>query len=186
MSPAVERYRLLQGGSGPADRAEVLWRIRTQWGETAAQKVRDRVEKATDQEAEHWLRRTAYFLDLPSMLDLGCSLPVRQLWIHDLLDLLIAEPRPDLDLLFLRFARFTPQDWRQSVHRSVPWLADLADPWRAIQHLQAQGWLLIDCDNPKQGSSLLRCVRPGRGILARWCSLGDANNPYGKGLDDRG
>lgn len=186
MSPAVERYRLLQGGSGPADRAEVLRRIRSRWGEIAAQTVGDRVREGTGQEAEHWLRRSAYFLDLPSMLDLGCGLPVRQLWIHDLLDLLIAERRPDLHLLFVRFARFAPQDWRQTVCSSVPWLADLADPWRAIQHLQAQGWLLIDCDSPKQGSSLLRCVRPGRGILARWYSLAGANNPYRKGLDDRG
>lgn len=186
MSPAEARFQLLQGGSGPADRAELLCRIRNRWGEAAAQETRERVENASDQESEHWLRRSAYFLDLASMLDLECSLPVRQLGIHDLLDFLTAEPRPILDLLFVRFARFTPQDWRQTVCSAVPWLADLPDPWSAIQHLQAQGWLLIGCDNRKQGFSLLRCVRPGRGILAKRYGLAGANGPHRKGLDDRG
>ena len=183
MSPAVERYRLLQGGSGPADRAEVLRRIRSRWGEIAAQTVGDRVREGTGQEAEHWLRRSAHFLDLPSMLDLGCRLPVRQLGIHDLLDLLTSDDCPVLDLIFVRFSGANPQDWRQA-ERAVPWLDDLPDPRRAIRHLSAQGWLLIGCGQQQQGFSLWRSVRRGRGILASRYHL--AGGAHRREFDDRG
>jgi hypothetical protein len=165
MSQAAARFRLLQGGSGAADRAEVLYRIRSRWGEAAAQKVRYRVEAATDQEAECWLRRSAYFLDLPSMLDLECRLPVSQLGIRDLLDLLAADARPFLDLVLVRFSALDPQGWHQAAG-AVPWLEDLPDPRRATRHLYAQGWLLIGCGQEEQGLALWQSVHRRRGILA--------------------
>ena len=138
MSPAEARFRLLQGGSGAADRAEVLFRIRSRWGEAAAQQARDRVEAATDQEAECWLRRSAYFLDLPSMLDLECRLPVSQLGIRDLLDLLAGDARPFSNLVLVRFSAFDPHDRHQAAC-VVPWLEDLPNPRQATRHLYAQG-----------------------------------------------
>jgi hypothetical protein len=164
MSPAAAQFRLLQGGSGAADRAEVLCRIRSRWGETAALQVRERVEAATDQEAECWLRRSTYFLDLPSMLDLECRLPVSQLGIRDLLDLLAADARPFSNLVLVRFSALSPQDWPQAAC-AVPWLEDLPNPRRATRHLYTQGWLLIGCDQREQGLALWQSVQRRRGIL---------------------
>lgn len=165
MSPAAAQFRLLQGGGGAANRAEVLSRIWSRWGETAAQQVRDRVEAATDQEAECWLRRSAYFLDLPSMLDLQCSLAVSQLGIRDLLDLLATDARPFSSVLLVRFSALDPHDWYQAAC-AVPWLEDIPNPRRATRHLYAQGWLLIGCDQQEQGLALWRSVRRRRGVLA--------------------
>jgi hypothetical protein len=164
MSPAAAQFRLLQGGSGAADRAEVLSRIRSRWGEAAAQQVRDRVEAATDQEAECWLRRSAYFLDLPSMLDMECRLSVSQLGIQDLLDLLAADARLISNLVLVRFSAPNPQDWPQAAC-AVPWLEDLPSPRRASRHLYTQGWLLIGCDQREQGLALWQSVQRRRGIL---------------------
>jgi hypothetical protein len=165
MSPAEAQFRLLQGGSGATDRSEVLYRIRSRWGEAAAQQVRGRVEAATDQEAECWLRRSAYFLDLPLMLDLECRLPVAQLGIRDLLDLLAADARRFSTLVLVRFSALDPRDWQQAAC-AVPWLEDLPGPRRATRHLYAQGWLLIGCDQQKQGLALWQSVHRRRGILA--------------------
>lgn len=184
MSPAAEaRFRLLQGGSATANRAEVLCRIQSRWGEAAAQEVRGRIETATDQEAECWHRRSAYFLDLPSMLDLECRLPVSQLGIRDLLGLLAADARPFPDLVLVRFSALDPQDWRQAACAAVPWLEDLPNPRRASQHLYAQGWLLIGCGQQEQGLALWQSVRRRRGILANRYDL--AGGSHRRGLDDR-
>jgi hypothetical protein len=183
MSPAEARFRLLQGGSGEADRAAVLYRIRSRWGEAAAQQVRGRVEAATDQEAECWLRRSAHFLDLPSMLDLECRLPVSQLGIRDLLDLLAADAcRFPANLVLVRFSARDPQDWHQAAC-AVPWLEDLPNPRRATRHLYAQGWLLIGCNQQEQGLALWQSVHRRRGILAnRYDLVGGAQR---RGLDGK-
>ena len=177
MSPAEARFRLLQGGGGAADRAEVLSRFRSRWGEAAAQQVRGRVESATDQEAECWLRRSAYFLDFRALLDLECRLPVSQLGIRDLLDLLAADALPFSNLVLVRFSAPDPQDWHQAAC-AVPWLEDLPDPRRAIRHLYAQGWLLIGCDQQEQGLALWQSVHRRRGILAGRYDLAGASSRH--------
>ena len=183
MSTAEARFRLLQGGSGAGDRAEVLSRIRSRWGEAAARQVRHRVEAATDQEAECGLRRSAYFLDLPSMLDLECRLPLSQLGIRDLLDLLAADARPISNLVLVRFSALDPQDWPQAAC-AVPWLEDLPNPKRATRHLYTQGWLLIGCDQHEQALALWQSVHRRRGILANRYEL--AGGSYRKGFDGKG
>jgi len=164
VSPADARFRLLQGGSAGSERAEVLRRIRERWGEAAVEEVRPRVETGTDQEAEAWLRRSAYYLDLPSMLDLDRALPVTVLRIQDLLNLLTEAERPALVLILLTCAAPEPQD-RHGAEQAVPWLKDIPDSARATQLLARQGWLLIAAGR-KQGLALWKCVRRRRGIRA--------------------
>jgi hypothetical protein len=183
MSPAAAEFRLLQGGSGAADRAEVLCRIRSRWGETAAQQVRDRIEAAADEQAERWLRRSAYFLDLRAMLDLECRLSVSQLGIGDLLDLLAADARPISNLVLVRFSAPNPLDWPQAAC-AVPWLEDLPNPRRATRHLYAQGWLLIGCDQREQGLALWQSVHRRRGIVANRYDL--AGGSPRRGLNGKG
>jgi hypothetical protein len=171
MSRVEARFRLVQGGIGGAARFEALGRIQTRWGDTAAEKVRERVEAGTDQEVQAWLRRSAYFLDLESMLDLGRTLPVSHLRIDGLLDLLAAGDRPALRLILIRFSALDPRNWRLA-EQAVPWLKDIPHAARALQHLCAQGWLLIGCGHREQGLALWRSVRRGRGILVSRYDLG--------------
>ena len=161
VSPADARFRLLQGGSGGDERAEVLLRIRERWGEAAVEEVRPRVEAATDQEAEAWLRRSAYYLDLPSMLDLDRALPVTVLRIQDLLNLLTETERPALVLILLTYVAPASED-RHRAEQAAPWLKDIPDSDRATQFLFRQGWLLIATAR-KQGLALWKCVRQRRG-----------------------
>ena len=121
------------------------------------------MEAGTDQEVEAWLRRSACFLDLPSMLDLERALPVAPLRIQDLLGLIVADDRPALSLILLRFTALYPRDWHRAV-RAVPWLEDVPHSRRAIQHLCTQGWLLIGCGDRKQGLVLWKAgaERPGQ------------------------
>lgn len=164
MSPAQVGFRLLQGGAGATVRAEALSRIRSRWGDAAVKEVRDRVEEGTEQEAEAWLRRSAYFPDLESTLDLGRSLPVHPLGIHGLLELLAKGETGAMSFLLLQLAWF-PRAWRIA-ERSVPWLADLPQAERALEHLRAQGWLLVGCDEREQALRLWADVRRGRGVQA--------------------
>jgi hypothetical protein len=165
VSPAGASFQLLQGGRGTPARFEVLDRIRSRWGAEAAQGVEERIEAGTDAEARAWLRRSAYFLDLPSMLDLERTLPVSLLRIQDLLDLLAAGDHPALSLILLRFASLDSQSWPRA-ERTAPWLEDLPHSQRAIQHLYGQGWLLIGCGHREQARAISQSVVRGRGILA--------------------
>ena len=176
MSPAEARFRLVHGGSEAADRSEVLVRIRARWGGVAAEEVRSRVEAGTTEEAGAWLRRSAYFLDLPSLLDLERTLPVCALRVHDLLGHLTAAGRPALTLILLRFARLAPRD-RRCAEQAAPWLEDIPRATHALDHLCSQGWLLVGCGDREQGLALWRCVRPRRGILASRYDLGQLRQP---------
>lgn len=162
VSPAESRFRLLQGGSEAGERAELLRRIQERWGELAADEVRPRVEAATDQETEAWLRRSAYYLDLHSMLDLDRALPVTVLRIQDLLNLLTEAERPALILILLTLPKLESGN---GAEQAAPWLKDIPDSARATQFLCRQGWLLIATAR-KQGLALWKCVRRRRGIRA--------------------
>lgn len=164
MSPAAVGFRLIQGGAGATVRAEVLSRVRSRWGNAAMEEVRDRVEAGTAEEAAAWLRRSAYFADLESMLDLGRALPVHPLSIHGLLDLLAPGKTLAMSFLLIELAWF-PRDWR-GAERSVPWLADLPKSERSLKHLHAQGWLLVGCEQREQAHLLWANVRRGRGVRA--------------------
>lgn len=118
MSPAEARFRLVQGGSAAAARFEVLARIRSRWDVAAADEAQARVLAGTDQEAEAWLRRSAYFLDLAAMLDLSRHLPVRSFGIRGLLDLLAPGQVPPMSFLLLELPA-CPKDWRDAT-RSAP------------------------------------------------------------------
>lgn len=122
------------------------------------------------------LRRSAYFLDLPAMLDLERTLPVSLLRIHDLLGLLTADDRPALSLILLRFSALDPRDWRRAEH-AAPWLKDIPHAARALQHLGSQGWLLVGCGHREQGLVLWRSVRRGRGILVNRYDLKGCRAP---------
>jgi hypothetical protein len=164
LSPAEVGFRLIQGGAGATVRAEVLSRVRSRWGHAAGEEVRHRVEAGTEEEAEAWLRRSAYFPDLESMLDLSRALPVHPLSIHGLVDLLAKEKSLPMSFLFLDLAWF-PRDWRDA-ERSVPWLADLPQAERALKHLHGKGWLLVGCEQRDQAHLLWANVRRGRGVRA--------------------
>lgn len=164
MSPAAVGFRLIQGGAGATARAEVLSRVRSRWGHAAMEEVRHRVEAGTAEEAEAWLRRSAYFPDLESMLDLSRPLPVHPLSIHGLLELLAPGKTVAMSFLFLELALF-PRDWR-AAEGSVPWLADLPQAERALKHLYAHGWLLVGCEQRDQAHLLWANVRRGRGVRA--------------------
>jgi hypothetical protein len=162
VSPPRPQFRIVKSLEGL--HAQVLGRIVDRWGEASAEQVRERVEAGTEQEAEAWLRRAAYFPDLESMLDLGRALPVHPLSIHGLLDFLAPGKTLGMSFLLLELAWF-PRDWREA-ERSVPWLADLPQAGRALQHLHGQGWLLIGCEQREQALLLWANVRRGRGVQA--------------------
>lgn len=171
MNRVEARFRLVRGGIGASARFEVLGRIRARWGAAAVEEARERVEAGADHEAVAWLRRSNYFLDLESMLDLERSLPVSTLGIQNLLRLLAVDDRPSLSLIFLRFAALEPWDL-QRVELAVPWLKDIPHAERALEHLCCQGWLLIGCGHRDQGLALWKSVRRHRGILVSWYDLG--------------
>jgi hypothetical protein len=171
VSPAEARFQLLQGGRGATARLEVLDRIRRRWGEEAVREVRERIEAGTDEEARAWLRRSEYFLDLPSLLDLECKLPVLHVRIQDLFALLTAADRPVRSLVLVRFTSLDLPEWSRA-EQAVPWLADMPQSSRAIQHLCGQGWLLVGCGSREQARALSQSVLRGRGILVTTCDFG--------------
>jgi hypothetical protein len=130
------------------------------------------VETGTDREAEGWLRRSAYFLDVPSLLDLERPLPVSVLRVHELLELVAGDDRPALSLILVRLSPLEPRSRKRAAEK-VPWLEDLPHSEKAIHQLCTQGWLLIGC-GPLQGLALSQSVRRGRGILASRYELGRA------------
>jgi hypothetical protein len=171
VSPAEARFQLLQGGRGPAARLEVFDRIRSRWGEEAVREARKRIETGTDLEARAWLRRSAYFLDLPSLLDLERKLPVLHVRIQDLFALLTAADRPVRSLVLVRFTALDLLEWSRA-EEAVPWLEDMPQSSRAIQHLCGQGWLLVGCPSREQARALSQSMLRGRGIRASTCDFG--------------
>jgi hypothetical protein len=117
------------------------------------------------------------------MLDLECRLPVSQLAIRDLLDLLAADARPFPNFVLVRFSALDPQDWPQAAC-TVPWLEDLPNPRRATRHLYSQGWLLVGCDQHDQALALWQSMHRRRGILANRYDL--AGGAQKRGLDGNG
>lgn len=62
----AQGFRLIRGIRQKGLHGEVRVRIRERWGDAAVQDVEERIEAGTEQEAEAWLRRSAYFPDLAS------------------------------------------------------------------------------------------------------------------------
>jgi len=149
----------------------LLDRIRDRWGEEALREVRERIEAGTDLETRAWLRRSRYFLNLPSLLVLECKLPVLHVRIQDLFVLLTSADRPARSLVLVRFTSLDlPEPSR--AEQAVPWLEDMPQSAGAIQHLCSQGWLLVGCGSREQASALSQSVLRGRGIRISTCDFG--------------
>jgi hypothetical protein len=154
----AQGLRLVQGSREEGCRQAVLERVRTRWGEAAAERARDRVRRGTASEVEAWHRRAAYFPDPEGMLDLSRKLAVSTLSVKAMLDCVSGRSVGSRSFVFLEF--WSSSRWEPDLaERDVPWLADVRDAQRALGHLCSQGWVLLGCEEPGQGRELWKHVR---------------------------